>query len=72
MWCAKRFVLTVLFAVRRRVQAWETWEDGQSMVEYAIIAALIAIAAMGAIQAMGGGITQVFQHILARISGLAS
>ena len=44
--------------------------SGQSMVEYAILAALIAIVAMAAVQALGGGITTVFQNILGRLSGL--
>ena len=44
--------------------------SGQSMVEYAIVAALIAVAAMAAIQALGGGIAQVFQNILGQIQGL--
>ena len=43
---------------------------GQSMVEYAILAALIAIVAMAAVQALGGGIATVFQNILGRLSGL--
>ena len=43
---------------------------GQSMVEYAILAALIAIVAMVAVQALGGGIATVFQNILGRLSGL--
>jgi len=43
---------------------------GQSMVEYAIVAALIAIVAMAAVQALGGGIATVFQNILGRLSGL--
>jgi Flp pilus assembly pilin Flp len=40
------------------------------MVEYAILAALIAIVAMAAVQALGGGISTVFQIILGRLSGL--
>jgi Flp pilus assembly pilin Flp len=40
------------------------------MVEYAILAALIAIVAMAAVQALGGGIATVFQNILGRLSGL--
>lgn len=45
---------------------------GQSMVEYAIVAALIAIIAMAAVQALGLGIVQVFQNILAKITGIGS
>lgn len=47
-------------------------EKGQSMVEYAIIAALIAIIAMSAVQALGGGIAQVFTNILGRIQGIGA
>lgn len=47
-------------------------QRGQSMVEYAIIAALIAVAALAAIQALGGGIIQVFQNILNAIVGLGA
>ncbi len=45
-------------------------EAGQSMVEYAIVVALIAVAALGAIQALGGGINQIFQNLLGTIQGL--
>lgn len=47
-----------------------TDQSGQSMVEYAIVAALIAVAAMAAVQALGGGIAGVFQNILGQIQGL--
>ena len=58
---------------------WRLWqivarfreEDaGASMVEYAIIVALIAIVAIAAVQSLGNGITQVFQNILGHIQGL--
>ena len=45
-------------------------EEGQSMVEYCIIAALIAVVAMAAIQALGAGIAGVFQRILTSITGI--
>jgi len=37
------------------------------MMEYAIVAAVIAIAAMGAVQAFGGGVAAVFQGLLAHL-----
>lgn len=43
---------------------------GQSMVEYAITLALIAVAAMVAVQALGGGIAGVFGRILGKIAGI--
>lgn len=45
-------------------------EKGQSLVEYAIAVALIAVVAMGAIQALGGGIANLFTRLLGRISGI--
>ena len=45
-------------------------EAGQSMVEYAIVAALIAVVAMAAVQALGVGVVGVFQAILGKIAGL--
>ncbi|MFN8473865.1 MAG: Flp family type IVb pilin [Anaerolineae bacterium] len=45
-------------------------EEGASLVEYAILVALIAIVAIAAVQALGNGITGVFQNILGRIQGL--
>ena len=54
--------------VERRPSA----ENGQSMVEYAIIVALIAVAGMGAIQLLGGGITTVFERIVGKLQGIGS
>lgn len=44
--------------------------SGTVMVEYAILAALIAIVAMAAVQALGAGIVGVFQRILSSISNI--
>lgn len=45
-------------------------ESGQGMVEYAIIAAVIAIAVLAAVQAFGQGISTVFGNLLGQIQGL--
>lgn len=45
---------------------------GQSMVEYAIVAALIAVVAMAAVQTLGTGIEQVFQNIVSKVQGIGS
>ncbi len=45
-------------------------EEGQSLVEYAIAVALIAVAAMAAIQGLGNGIAAMFSRLLGRITGL--
>lgn len=55
--------------IGRLVQLWRN-EGGQSMVEYAIVAALIAVAAMAAVEALGGGISQLFLRILSAILGI--
>ena len=45
-------------------------ERGQTMVEYAIVAALIAVVAMTAVQALGVGVTTVFNNIVNAITGI--
>ncbi len=45
-------------------------EAGQTMVEYAIVAALIAVVALTAVQALGGGVTTVFNNIVDAITGI--
>ncbi len=42
--------------------------EGQTMVEYSIVAALIAVVAMVAVQALGVGISQVFNNIVSSIT----
>lgn len=68
------YVALVLNALLRRMRRSGRFiaapRPGQSMVEYAILAALIAIVAMVAVQALGGGIATVFQNILGQLSGL--
>ncbi|MDO8613914.1 MAG: Flp family type IVb pilin [Dehalococcoidia bacterium] len=45
-------------------------EGGQTMVEYAIVAALIAVVAMTAVQALGVGVTTVFNNIVNEITAI--
>lgn len=42
--------------------------EGQTMVEYSIVAALIAVVAMVAVQALGVGISAVFTDIVDSIT----
>jgi Flp pilus assembly pilin Flp len=42
----------------------------QGMVEYGLLVALIAVAALGAIQTLGGGISAFFGRLLAHFQGL--
>lgn len=57
-------------AVAERLRQLTVAEKGQSMVEYAIVTALIAIVALGAVQALGGGVTTVFNNIVDAITGI--
>ena len=56
--------------VRSAGRRLEMLEPGVETVEWAIVAALIAVVAMGAVQALGGGVAHVYQNILAHISGM--
>ena len=46
--------------------------DGQSTVEYALVGALVVIAAAGAMTLLGGEVTTVFSRITTTLSGAAS
>jgi len=39
-------------------------QDGASLIEYAVLAALIVVASVVAIRALGGGLTTVFTNVL--------
>lgn len=47
-------------------------QAGQSMVEYAIVVALVAIIAMAGVQAFGQAVQQVFQQLLSKIQSIGS
>ena len=63
---------TVWQALRRQlVDAAESSRvAAQGMVEYGILVALIAVAALGAIQTLGGGIAAFFGRLLVHFQGL--
>lgn len=44
-------------------------EDGLETVEYALIAALIAVVSITVIQTLGTGVTNTFQSIVTAING---
>ncbi len=44
-------------------------EDGVTAIEYGLIAALIAVAAVTAMSAVGGQLNTVFNNILAQLGG---
>ncbi|MCG0278067.1 MAG: Flp family type IVb pilin [Thermanaeromonas sp.] len=47
-------------------------ENGQGMVEYGLILALVAIVVIVALSAVGGGLKGIFQEIAKTISGSTS
>ena len=55
---------------------WRLWKiagncPGQSTVEYALVGALVVIAAAGAMTLLGGEVTTVFSRITSTLSGAA-
>ena len=57
--------LAVWFKVREN-------EEGQTLVEYALIIALVSIALIAALQAMTGALNGVFGRITSVLNGLPS
>jgi Flp pilus assembly pilin Flp len=47
------------------VQALRDREEGQTLVEYALILALVSVTAVAALQALSGGINGIFNKIVA-------
>jgi pilus assembly protein Flp/PilA len=66
----KLILLPMTRWIARFMQRLRTEHSGQAMVEYAIVVALIALVAIAAVQALGGGISQLFQNILSHIQGV--
>ena len=65
------YLSTTLWLTRVGRRFW-TEERAQSMVEYAVVVALVAIIAMAGVQAFGQGISTVFQQLLSKIQSLGS
>ena len=49
----------------RSWQARLAWDDGQDLIEYALVAALIAVVAIGAVTTVGQTILNVFWQAIA-------
>jgi len=45
-------------------------EEGATAIEYALIAGLIAVAIIGALTALGGGIGNLFERIATRLNSV--
>ena len=46
-------------------------EEGQDLLEYALLVALIALVAVAAVQAAGGAVSTIFQTIANKLSAMA-
>jgi pilus assembly protein Flp/PilA len=44
-------------------------EDGQGLVEYALIIALVSVVLIAALETLGGGIDEVFSEISTELTG---
>jgi pilus assembly protein Flp/PilA len=58
----------VAVAMLRKVAGVRRSEDGQDLLEYGLLAALIAIIALGAVTAVGNTISTVFWNAIAAAS----
>lgn len=47
-------------------------QKGVTMIEYALIAALVAVVVIGALTALGGNLTDIFSSISDALSGASS
>jgi pilus assembly protein Flp/PilA len=47
-------------------------EEGQDLLEYALLVALIALVAIAAVEAAGGSVQTIFQSIADKLKGAAS
>jgi pilus assembly protein Flp/PilA len=46
-------------------------EEGQDLLEYALLVALIALVAIAAVEAAGGAVSQIFSTIATKLAGMA-
>ena len=51
--------------IRQAVRRWSQADSGQDLLEYALLASLIAIAVIGAVDTIGGTIKTIFWDAIA-------
>ena len=54
------------------IQAFWQEEDGQDLVEYSLLLAFIALAAVALLSGIGGNITKIWQSVSTQVSSAAS
>jgi pilus assembly protein Flp/PilA len=59
----------MLFYVTRLLNSIRREEEGQDLLEYALLVALIAIVAVGAVTAAGGEVSAIFNKIVDDLPG---
>jgi pilus assembly protein Flp/PilA len=62
----------LLWTIRDRVRMVRDNEDGQGMVEYALILSLVSIAAIAVLGLVGGQISTVLNTVWSALGGVAS
>ena len=58
----------VLLSINKKVEAALSRQEGQGMVEYGLIIALVAIAVIVALTALGGQLTKIFSSITSSLN----
>lgn len=53
------------------LQSFRRHEEGQDLLEYALLVALIALVAIGAVQAAGGSVSAIFNNIAGQLGNAA-
>jgi len=54
-----------------RLRMFAADEEGQDLLEYALLVALIALVAFGAVQLAGGSVKTIFTNIANQLNGVA-
>lgn len=62
----------VLPELMRMLQRFARDEEGQGLVEYGLVIALVAIAVIGVLTAMGGQLQALFNKVITTLSGATS
>ena len=57
--------------VMNRLRALVRGDEGQDLLEYALLVALIALVAIAAVTAAGGSVSTIFTTIAGKLSGAA-
>ena len=58
---------TIMASIYNAVVSVRDREEGQALVEYALILALVSVVAIGALQLLGGNITAVLNNVAGQI-----